>query len=136
MNISIMKTQDKIEFTYNATTRDQYLAFKKYMKEEAAKGKGYIAHYETVAYYMFKHRIGCDFENDCLIDVAKLEEYLDKAVKDCYKCLYNGEYYYSCGSGGDWTERSAIPGFKNKVREIYNKYATLNTEENGKDTVE
>jgi len=128
-----MKTQDKIEFSYNVTTKEQFLKFKNYMKESAAKGPGYISHYETVAYYMFKHRIGADPENEYLVDTAKLEEYLDEAVKNCYKCLYNGEYTYSCGTGGYWTERCAIPGFKNKVRETYNKFANLPKEDGDKE---
>ena len=118
------KKYDSVDFSINSTTKEQYLAFKQYIKEYLEK-YGSVDHHIYVAYYMFKHRIGCDFENEELVDNIKLREALDNAVLNCWKMLYHGENSYSYGGGGDCMKYEAIPRFKRKVIETYNKFATL-----------
>ena len=43
--------------------------------------------------------------------------------------LYHGENAWTYGSGGDCMKYEAIPRFKRKVIETYNKFATLKNEE-------
>ena len=96
-------------FTNNATTKEQYLNFKNYIKE----GK-YLSHATYVAYYIFKHRL----------EGEERDKYLEDEVRHrCYKGLYNGRIV---GSGGADTEYYAIPMFKNQVINCYNKYAEAN----------
>lgn len=98
---------EKKIFTNSETTREQYLKFKNFIKDET-KNKEH-AHY--VAYYIFKHRLVGD----------ERDKYLEDEVRHrCYKGLYSGRII---GSGGDMTENYAIPAFKNWVTEIYNEYA-------------
>lgn len=93
-------------FTNNATTKEQYLKFKEYIKSREH------SHWTYVAYYIFKHRI----------EGEERDKYLDEEVKTrCHKGLYNGRLV---GSGGDMTENYAIPLFKNYVIEEYNKFAS------------
>ena len=115
-----MYTRENEDFVINATTKEQFLEFKKYIKD----GK-YHQHHEYIAYYAFKHRIGCDFENEELVDNLKLREYLDNEIVKCYKMLYHGENSWTYGGGGDCMKYEAIPRFKRKVIETYNKFATL-----------
>ena len=115
-----MYTHENEDFVINATTKEQFLEFKKYIKD----GK-YHQHHEYIAYYAFKHRIGCDFENEELVDNMKLREYLDNEIIKCYKMLYHGENSWIYGGGGDCMKYEAIPRFKRKVIETYNKFATL-----------
>ena len=98
-------------FTNNATTKEQYLKFKEFIKSDA-----YKEHSDYVAYYIFKHRLEGD----------ERDKYLEDEVRHrCYKGLYSGRI---AGSGGEMTENYAIPLFKNWVIKTYNKYAE--TEEN------
>ena len=98
-------------FTNNATTKEQYLKFKEFIKSESNKD-----HADYVAYYIFKHRLEGD----------ERDKYLEDEVRHrCYKGLYSGRI---AGSGGEMTENYAIPLFKNWVIKTYNKYAE--TEEN------
>jgi hypothetical protein len=96
---------EKKIFTNKATTKEQYLKFKEFIKSETAKD-----HSDYVAYYIFKHRIEGD----------ERDKYLEDEVRHrCYKMLFSGRWI----SGGDMTESYAIPAFKNAVINKYNKYA-------------
>lgn len=117
-----MYTHKGEDFVIDATTKEQFLAFKDFVKSK------FHHHYVYVAYYAFKHRIGCDFENGELIDNLKLREYLDNEIVKCYKMLYHGENAWTYGGGGDCMKYEAIPRFKRKVIETYNKFATLKNE--------
>ena len=117
-----MYTHKGEDFVIDATTKEQFLAFKDFIKSKSHH------HYVYVAYYAFKHRIGCDFENGELIDNLKLREYLDNEIVKCYKMLYHGENAWTYGGGGDCMKYEAIPRFKRKVIETYNKFATLKNE--------
>ena len=117
-----MYTHEGEDFVIDATTKEQFLAFKDFVKSKSHP------HYVYVAYYAFKHRIGCDFENGELIDNLKLREYLDNEIAKCYKMLYHGENAWTYGGGGDCMKYEAIPRFKRKVIETYNKFATLKNE--------
>ena len=118
-------TYDKVDFVIDSTKKEQYLDFK-----DLIKSKGHH-HYIYVAYYAFKHRIGCDYENGELVDNMKLREYLDNEIIKCWKMLYNGESSYMYGGGGDCMKYEAIPNFKKRVIETYNRFATLKYESNG-----
>ena len=76
-----------------------------------------------IAYYLFKHRIGCDYENEGLVDNMKLREALDNAVLNCWKMLYHGENSYTYGGGGCCMKYEAIPKFKRRVIKLYNDFA-------------
>ena len=117
-----MYTHEGEDFIIDATTKEQFLAFKDFVKSKSHP------HYVYVAYYAFKHRIGCDFGNDELVDNLKLREYLDNEIVKCYKMLYHGENSWFYGGGGDCMKYEAIPRFKRKVIETYNKFATLKNE--------
>jgi hypothetical protein len=94
-------------FTNSETTRDQYLKFKEFIKSESYKD-----HADYVAYYIFKHRITGE----------ERDKYLEDEVRTrCYKMLFSGRWGTP---GGDWTDRVAIPSFKNAVINRYNKFAT------------
>ena len=94
-------------FTDKATTKEQYLEFKEFIKSDAVKN-----HADYVAYYIFKHRL----ENEAR------DKYLEDEVRHrCYKGLRSGRI--TSYGGGDMTERYAIPTFKNWVISRYNKYA-------------
>ena len=98
---------EKKNFTNEATTREQYLKFKEYIKADCEH-----SHEDYVAYYIFKHRI----------EGEKRDKYLEEEVRNgCYKMLYSGRWGVS---GGDMTDSYAIPAFKNAVINIYNKYAS------------
>jgi hypothetical protein len=98
---------EKKIFTNEATTREQYLKFKEYIKADCVH-----SHEDYVAYYIFKHRI----------EGEERDKYLEEEVRNrCYKGLYSGRLV---GSGGDMTENYAIPLFKNYVIEEYNKFAS------------
>jgi hypothetical protein len=101
---------EKVNFANVETTREQYLKFKNYIKSESEKD-----HADYVAYYIFKHRIEGE-ERDVYLD--------DEVNVRCHKMLFSGRW----GSGGDWTDRVAIPLFKNAVINRYNKFATTNEE--------
>ena len=101
---------EKANFANVETTREQYINFKNYIKSESEKN-----HADYVAYYIFKHRIGGE----------ERDKYLDDEVKTrCHKMLFSGRW----GSGGDWTDRVAIPSFKNAVINRYNRFAATNEE--------
>ena len=118
------KIYEKEDFSINATTKEQYLAFKQYIKQAE-----YGHHYVYIAYYIFKHRIGCDFENEELVDNIKLREYLDdEIVNRCWNMLWYGKDAYVYGGGEGCMKYEAIPKFKRKVIEIYNKFAENNFE--------
>lgn len=96
---------EKLQFTNKATTKEQYLKFKEYIKQNC---HGHAAY---VAYYIFKHRI----------EGEKRDEYLEDEVRHrCWKGLYHGRFLLS---GGDMTENYAIPIFKNWVIRKYNEFA-------------
>jgi len=102
----IDKSMEKIQFTDKATTKEQYLKFKEYIKSNK-----YLSHACYIAYYIFKHR----FEGE------ERDKYLEDEVRNrCYKGLSTGKLGYS---GGDLTESYAIPSFKNSVIGYYNFYA-------------
>ena len=102
----IEKSMEKKFFTDKATTKEQFLKFKEFIKDESDKD-----HSVYVAYYIFKHRLE---GND-------RDAYLEDEVRNrCYKGLRSGRL---TGSGGDMTENYAIPVFKNWVINVYNKYA-------------
>lgn len=137
--IELIKSSDEFnkiyesnDFVINATTKEQYLAFKQYIKEYLEK-YGSVDHHIYIAYYMFKHRIGCDYENEELVDDMKLREALDNAVLNCWKMLYHGENSYTYGGGGDCMKYEAIPKFKNAVIKTYNKFANLPKEDGVKE---
>lgn len=97
---------EKKNFTNNATTKEQYLKFKEFIKSESNKD-----HADYVAYYIFKHRL----------EGEERDKYLEEEVRNrCFKGLYSGRI---AGSGGEMTENYAIPTFKNWVIRVYNKYA-------------
>jgi hypothetical protein len=99
-------------FTSEATTREQYLKFKEFIKSDIEKD-----HADYVAYYIFKHRITGE----------ERDKYLEDEVRTrCYKMLFSGRWGTA---GGDWTDRVAIPSFKNAVINRYNQYATTDGEE-------
>jgi hypothetical protein len=96
---------EKKQFTNAETTKEQYLKFKEYIKQHSN------AHYVYVAYYIFKHRL----------EGEERDTYLEDEVRHrCWKGLYHGRIL---GTGGDCTESFAVPMFKNKVIDWYNKYA-------------
>lgn len=97
---------EKKIFTDKETTKEQYLKFKEFIKNEK-----YHAHRDYVAYYIFKHRLNGE-ERDKYLE--------DEVRKRCWKGLYHGRIVYS---GGDLTESYAIPRFKNLVIEKYNEFA-------------
>lgn len=106
----------KQDFSINATTKEQYLAFKQYIKQAE------YLHHVYVAYYMFKHRIGCDFETGELVDNLALHAWLDnEIICKCWKMLWHGSYTY--GGGEERMKYEAIPRFKRKVIETYNAFA-------------
>ena len=116
-------TYDKEDFSINATTKEQYLAFKQYIKQSEY---GY-RHHVYVAYYMFKHRIGYCFENENLVDIRALHECLDTEITcNCWNMLWHGKNGY--GGGEVCMKYEAIPNFKKKVINIYNKFAENNFE--------
>jgi len=110
------KTYSKEDFSINATTKEQYLAFKEYLKQYVEKYK-YAPHHIYVAYYMFKHRID------------NLHEYLDnEIVHRCWKMLWYGKDPYEYGGGEGCMKYEAIPHFKRKVINIYNNFVENNFE--------
>lgn len=114
------KIYEKEDFSINATTKEQYLAFKQYIKQ-AEYGHH---HHVYVAYYIFKHRIGCDFENEELVDNIKLHKFLDNEISNkCWNMLWYGKDAYVYGGGEGCMKYEAIPKFKRKVIEIYNVFA-------------
>ena len=131
--IDLVKSSDdfyqiysKEDFTINATTKEQYLAFKQYIKQ--AEHGGY-SHHVYVAYYMFKHRIGCDFENEELVDNTLLHVWIDnEIIYKCWNMLWHGKNACSYGGGECCMKYEAIPNFKKKVISIYNKFAENNFE--------
>ena len=89
------KIYEKEDFSINATTKEQYLVFKQYLKQYIDK-YGDAPHHIYVAYYMFKHRIGCDFENGELVDNLALHNWLDnEIIIKCWKMLWCGKCYQS-----------------------------------------
>ena len=119
------QTYSKEDFSMNATTKEQYLAFKQYVKQY----KDGHSHHVYVAYYMFKHRIGCDFENVELVENIALNEYLDnEIVHKCWNMLWYAKDAYTYGGGEGCMKYEAIPHFKKKVISIYNKFAENNFE--------
>ena len=104
---------EKKFFTDKATTKEQYLKFKEFIKSETAKD-----HSDYVAYYIFKHRIEGD----------ERDKYLEDEVRHrCYKGLRSGRI--TGYGGGDMTENYAIPTFKNWVIRKYNEFAESDGEE-------
>lgn len=99
---------EKISFTTGETTKEQYLAFKNYIK---TRPQGAL-HYEYVAYYAFKHQI----------PTIDLYDYLNYEVIRCWKMLYHGKNSLWYGGGGECMKYEAIPNFKRKVMYIYNKF--------------
>lgn len=119
------KTYSKEDFSINATTKEQYLAFKQYVKQY----KDGHYHHVYVAYYMFKHRIGCDFENGELVDNIVLHAWLDtEIICKCWNMLWYAKNYGYYGGGEGCMKYEAIPNFKKKVISIYNKFAENNFE--------
>lgn len=117
------KIYEKEDFSINATTKEQYLVFKQYLKQYIDK-YGDAPHHIYVAYYMFKHRIGCDFENGELVDNLALHNWLDnEIIIKCWKMLWCGKNAYIYGGGEGCMKYEAIPKFKKKVIEIYNTFA-------------
>lgn len=101
---------EKKNFTNKETTREQYLKFKEFIKDDSYKD-----HADYVAYYIFKHRLKGD----------ERDKYLEDEVRHrCYKMLFSGRW----GMGGDMTESYAIPSFKNAVINNYNKYAEVDND--------
>lgn len=101
---------EKKFFTNKATTKEQYLKFKEFIKNDSYKD-----HADYVAYYIFKHRLNGE----------ERDKYLEDEVRHrCYKMLFSGRW----GMGGDMTESYAIPSFKNAVIDNYNKYAEENND--------
>ena len=102
----IGNSMEKIFFTSNETTKEQYLKFKEFIKEPCVH-----SHADYVAYYIFKHRLIGD----------ERDKYLEDEVRHrCWKMLVTGRSGYS---GGYMVEYEAIPMFKNAVIKVYNKYA-------------
>ena len=119
------QTYSKEDFSTNTTTKEQYLAFKQYIKQ-AEYGHH---HHVYVAYYMFKHRIGCDFENGEFVNSLALHSWLDsEIICKCWKMLWYGKDAYAYGGGEGCMKYEAIPNFKKKVISIYNKFAENNFE--------
>jgi len=117
------QTYSKEDFSINATTKEQYLAFKQYIKQAEYDHH----HHVYVAYYMFKHRIGCDFENEELVDNLALHTWLDtEIISRCWDMLWHGKDAYTYGGGEECMKYEAIPIFKKKVIKIYNKFAENN----------
>ena len=109
------QTYNKEDFSINATTKEQYLAFKQYIKQY----KDGHHHHVYVAYYMFKHRI----------EKEKLHEFLDnEIVNKCWNMLWYAKNYGYYGGGEGCMKYEAIPNFKRKVISIYNKFAENNFE--------
>ena len=96
---------EKKIFTDKETTREQYLKFKEYIKENTHGHSAYVA------YYIFKHRLTGE-ERDAYLE--------DEVRNRCYKGLYSGRIV---STGGEMTENYAIPMFKNWVINKYNEYA-------------
>ena len=102
---------EKLQFTNKETTKEQYLKFKDYIKENCHGHSAYVA------YYIFKHR---------LIGEER-DKYLEDEVRHrCYKGLYSGRI---TSYGGDLTEKYGIPTFKNWVIRKYNEFAESDGEE-------
>lgn len=119
------QTYSKEDFSINATTKEQYLAFKQYIKQY----KDGHHHHVYVAYYMFKHRIGCDFENEELVDNIVLHAWLDtEIICKCWNMLWYAKNYGYYGGGEGCMKYEAIPNFKKKVISLYNKFAENNFE--------
>lgn len=119
------KTYSKEDFSINATTKEQYLAFKQYIKQAEYGHR----HHVYVAYYMFKHRIGCDFENGELVDNIALHAWLDsEIICKCWNMLWYAKNGYVYGGGEGCMKYEAIPNFKKKVISIYNKFVENNFE--------
>ena len=117
------KIYEKEDFSINATTKEQYLAFKQYIKESIDEYE-YAPHHVYVAYYMFKHRIGCDFENGELVDNLALHAWLDsEIICKCWKLLWYARNPWVYGGGEGCMKYEAIPKFKRKVIETYNAFA-------------
>ena len=103
----IEKSMENLKFTDKATTKEQFLKFKEFIKDDSSKG-----HNHYVAYYIFKHRL----------EGEARDKYLDDEVRHrCHKGLRSGRI--TSYGGGDMTENYAIPMFKNWVIKVYNKYA-------------
>lgn len=103
---------EKKIFTNEATTKEQYLKFKEFIKSNAYKD-----HSDYVAYYIFKHRI----------EGEERDKYLEDEIRHrCWKMLYSGRWGVS---GGEMTESYVVPAFKNRVINTYNKYASTDGEE-------
>jgi hypothetical protein len=96
---------EKKIFTEKETTKEQYLKFKEYIKENTHGHSAYVA------YYIFKHRLTGE-ERDAYLE--------DEVRNRCYKGLYSGRIV---STGGEMTENYAIPMFKNWVINKYNEYA-------------
>ena len=78
---------------------------------------------------MFKHRIGCDFENEELVDNTCLHAWIDnEIIYKCWNMLWHGKNACSYGGGECCMNYEAIPNFKKKVISIYNKFAENNFE--------
>lgn len=123
-----IKIYDKEDFSINATTKEQYLAFKEYLKQYVEKYK-YAPPHIYVAYYMFKHRIGCDFKNGELVDNLALHAWLDsEIICRCWKMLWYSKWPWYYGGGEGCMKYEAIPNLKKKVISIYNKFAENNFE--------
>ena len=119
------QTYSKEDFSINATTKEQYLAFKQYIKQ-AEYGHH---HHVYIAYYIFKHRIGCGFENEELVDNIALHAWLDnEIICKCWNMLWYAKDAYAYGGGEGCMKYEAIPNFKKKVISIYNKFAENNFE--------
>jgi hypothetical protein len=97
---------EKRFFTDKETTKEQYLKFKEYIKENCHGHSAYIA------YYIFKHRLKGE-ERDAYLE--------DEVRKRCWKGLYSGRI--TSYGGGDMTESYGIPMFKNWVIGKYNEFA-------------
>ncbi len=122
------KTYSKEDFSVNATTKEQYLAFKEFLKQYIEKYK-YAPHHIYIAYYMFKHRIGCNFNEGELVDNIKLHEFLDDEISNrCWNMLWHGKDSYEYGGGEGCMKYEAIPRFKKRVISIYNDFAENNFE--------
>lgn len=127
--IDLVKSSDEFnkiyenqDFSTNITTKKQYLAFKQYLKEYIDEYE-YAPHHIYVAYYIFKHRIGYDFENN-IVDIKALHAWLDsEIICKCWKLLWYGRYPWAYGGGEGCMKYEAIPRFKKKVIEIYNTFA-------------
>ena len=63
ITIKISYKMEKLQFTDKATTKEQYLKFKEFIKSEK-----YHAHRDYVAYYIFKHRLNGEERDEYLED--------------------------------------------------------------------